>query len=103
MQRAGGEPREGLDQGGGAQLREPILQFAGGVVVTLYIVGAAHGLEEALAYLPVAAGVLGALIMTIGEIAHFWIGNAIYLSFVLAALISTSVKLVAYRRGFPSW
>jgi hypothetical protein len=31
---------------------------------------------------------------------HFWIANALYLAFVLAALASAVVKIVAYRRGF---
>jgi hypothetical protein len=31
---------------------------------------------------------------------QFWIANALYLAFVLAALASTVVKIVAYRRGF---
>jgi len=31
---------------------------------------------------------------------HFWIANALYLSFVASSLVSGVVKLVAYRRGF---
>ncbi len=38
--------------------------------------------------------------LTMAELPHFWIANAIYLSFSAAALISTAVKLIAYRRGF---
>lgn len=34
------------------------------------------------------------------EADHFWIANAIYLVFVLSAFCGTTVKLVAYRRGF---
>jgi hypothetical protein len=30
---------------------------------------------------------------------YFWIANAIYSAFVLWALVSTAVKLIAYRRG----
>jgi hypothetical protein len=30
----------------------------------------------------------------------FWIANALYLSFVVGALVSSAAKLVAYRRGF---
>jgi hypothetical protein len=33
------------------------------------------------------------------EADHFWIANAIYAAFVLSALVSTPLKLVAYRRG----
>lgn len=31
---------------------------------------------------------------------QFWIANTLYLAFVLAALTSSIVKIVAYRRGF---
>jgi len=31
---------------------------------------------------------------------HFWIANAMYAAFVLQALVSQAVKIVAYRRGF---
>ena len=37
--------------------------------------------------------------LTLAKLDHFWIANAIYLAFVLGALVSTTVKLVAYRRG----
>jgi hypothetical protein len=30
---------------------------------------------------------------------YFWIANAIYASFVVWAVVSTTAKLVAYRRG----
>lgn len=33
----------------------------------------------------------------------FWIANAMYLAFVLAALLSTATKLTVYRRGLPTW
>jgi hypothetical protein len=31
---------------------------------------------------------------------QFWIANALYLTFVLAAFVSAVVRIVAYRRGF---
>ncbi|KOX13179.1 hypothetical protein [Nocardiopsis sp. NRRL B-16309] len=31
---------------------------------------------------------------------YFWIANTIYLAYVTAAVASSAVKLVAYRRGF---
>ncbi|MEU5690908.1 hypothetical protein [Actinosynnema sp. NPDC020468] len=31
---------------------------------------------------------------------HFWIANAMYLAYVLAAVVGTAVKLVGYRRGW---
>jgi hypothetical protein len=38
--------------------------------------------------------------LAMAEAEHFWIANALYLAFVLAALASAVVKIVAYRRGF---
>jgi hypothetical protein len=37
--------------------------------------------------------------LALAEVEHFWIANAMYAAFVLSALVSTPVKLVAYRRG----
>ena len=34
------------------------------------------------------------------EYEYFWIANTLYLSLVAAGLVSSAVKLVAYRRGF---
>jgi len=39
------------------------------------------------------------LVLTMAEVDHFWIANAMYAAFVLSAIISTTVKIVAYRRG----
>lgn len=38
--------------------------------------------------------------LAMAEVAHFWIAHALYLAFVLAALASAAVKIVAYRRGW---
>jgi hypothetical protein len=40
------------------------------------------------------------LVLAMAEAEYFWIANALYLAFVLAALISSVVKIVAYRRGW---
>ncbi|GGS69750.1 hypothetical protein GCM10010156_30660 [Planobispora rosea] len=51
------------------------------------------------------AGVVFAVVMVVplglamAEADHFWIANAMYTAFVLAALVGSGVKLVAYRRG----
>jgi hypothetical protein len=37
--------------------------------------------------------------LALAEVQHFWIANAIYVAFATSALVSTVVKLVAYRRG----
>jgi hypothetical protein len=41
----------------------------------------------------------GPLGLTMAGAEHFWIAGAIYGAFVLANVVSSSVKLVAYRRG----
>ena len=58
-----------------------------------------HRYGEVIGYSAFSIGVFGALILTMAEVEHFWIGNALYLSFVLTAQISTALELVAYRRG----
>jgi hypothetical protein len=49
------------------------------------------------------AGAFAAMVMALAEADHFWIANVIYLAFTLAAIISSAVRIVAYRRGFPLW
>ncbi|MGN9786059.1 hypothetical protein ACTMTF_31845 [Nonomuraea sp. ZG12] len=51
-------------------------------------------------YYVLAAGAAGALLLTLAGFEHFWIANALYLAFVLDALVSSIAKIVAYRRGF---
>ncbi len=55
---------------------------------------------ELVGYYVSSAGVFVALGLTMLEYDYFWIANALYLSFVIASLVSSLVKLVAYRRGF---
>ena len=38
--------------------------------------------------------------LAMAEVDYFWIANAIYLAFIASAITATTVKLVAYRRGF---
>ena len=52
---------------------------------------------------PVVIGGFAALGMAMFETHHFWIANAIYLSFVLASVLSSGTKIVAYRRGLGRW
>lgn len=49
------------------------------------------------------AGGLSALGLALAEAEHFWIANSIFAALILAALISSAVKIVAYRRGFQPW
>jgi hypothetical protein len=57
-----------------------------------------HG--ELVGYYVSSVGVVGAMALTMLEYPYFWIANALYLSFVIAAIVSAVVKIVAYRRGF---
>lgn len=51
----------------------------------------------------VVIGALGALVLAMLEADWFWIANIIYLCFVLSALLESITRLVAYRRGVPTW
>jgi len=55
---------------------------------------------ELIGYHVSSVGVVGAMALTMLEYPYFWIANALYLGFVVAALVSAAVKIVAYRRGF---
>jgi len=55
---------------------------------------------ELVGYYVSSVGVVLALALTMMEYDYFWIANALYLGFVVAALVSATVKIVAYRRGF---
>ncbi len=55
---------------------------------------------EYVAGLVLGIGMVGPFILTLLEADHFWIANAIYLVFVVQAVIGAVIKLVAYRRGF---
>ena len=51
----------------------------------------------------IVIGALGALVLAMLEADWFWIANVIYLCFVLSALLESITRLVAYRRGVPTW
>lgn len=48
-------------------------------------------------------GGVGALVLALLETDQFWIANALYLGFVLSAVLSAVARLVAYRRGVGPW
>ncbi|MFI9273292.1 hypothetical protein ACIGXM_21605 [Kitasatospora sp. NPDC052896] len=50
----------------------------------------------------VVGGVAG-LVLAMAGLGQFWIANAIYLAFVLSALLGSAAKIVAYRLGFCPW
>jgi hypothetical protein len=51
----------------------------------------------------VVIGALGALVLAWVQADWFWIANLLYLCFVLSALLSSIMRIVAYRSGLPSW
>jgi len=51
----------------------------------------------------IVIGGVGALVLAMLDVDTFWIANAIYLGFVLAGVLSGVTKVVAYRRGVPTW
>jgi hypothetical protein len=58
-----------------------------------------HRFGEYIGQSFVVIGGVAALGLSMAEVDHFWIANAIYLGFVLSALLGSAAKLVAYRRG----
>jgi hypothetical protein len=54
---------------------------------------------EYIGGIAVAVGMLVPLGLTMAEFDYFWIANTIFLVFVLSAITSSIVKIVAYRRG----
>ncbi|TFD74367.1 hypothetical protein [Cryobacterium fucosi] len=48
-------------------------------------------------------GGVAALLMAMIRMDQFWIANAIFLAFVLSAVLGSTTKIVAYRRGFQTW
>jgi hypothetical protein len=51
----------------------------------------------------VIVGAVTALVLALIEARHFWIANALFVGFTLAAMLEGVAKIVAYRRGFQSW
>ena len=55
---------------------------------------------EYVAFYVMSGAAIVPLVLAMAEVEHFWIAHALYLAFVLAALTSSVVKIVAYRRGW---
>ncbi len=62
-----------------------------------------HRLGEYIGQSFVVIGGVAALGLAMLEADHFWIANAVYLAFVLSAILGSITKIVAYRRGFQQW
>lgn len=55
---------------------------------------------DLIGFYAASVGFVGVLAITMLEYDYFWIANGLYLSFVIAVVVSGLVKVVAYRRGF---
>jgi len=55
---------------------------------------------EYVAFYVMSIAAIVPLVLAMAKAEHFWIAHALYLAFVLAALASSGVKIVAYRRGW---
>jgi len=51
----------------------------------------------------VVIGGVTALLMALAKMPYFWIANAVYLAFVLSAVLGSIAKIFAYRKGFQTW
>ncbi|SDT26769.1 hypothetical protein [Actinoplanes derwentensis] len=51
----------------------------------------------------VVIGAVAAMLMAMAGWDRFWIANAIYLGFVLSAILGGVTKVVVYRRSMPEW
>ena len=51
----------------------------------------------------VIAGAIAGLILALVSAEPFWIANAIYLGFVLSAVVASVVKIAAYRGALQPW
>ena len=59
-----------------------------------------HRYGENVGQIGFSACALVSLGLAMAEANHFWIANAIFLGYVVAAVTTSAVKIVAYRRGF---
>lgn len=62
-----------------------------------------HAFGERIGGSFVVLGGVAALILAMFEAPWFWIANAVYLAFVLSAVVGSAARLAAYRRGMPAW
>ena len=51
----------------------------------------------------IVIGGVTALVLAMAEADYFWIANAVYLAFVLSAVLGSVAKIFAYRGGFQAW
>ncbi|MGW7051577.1 hypothetical protein [Streptomyces sp. NPDC054887] len=62
-----------------------------------------HRFGEHIGQSFVVIGGVAGLALAMAGLDQFWIANAIYLAFVLSALLGSATKIVSYRLGFHPW
>ena len=87
-----------------------VVEIAGGIAAEMAGHDASHEADvrdrdigrfgEYFAGTVLGVGMVVPFVLTLAEFDYFWIANAMYLAFVVAAVVGAAVKLVAYRRGF---
>ncbi|WP_410614093.1 hypothetical protein [Amycolatopsis sp. lyj-109] len=58
---------------------------------------------EYIGHSMVIIGAVAALLLAMAQAPHFWIANALYLAFTLSAILDSTARVFAYRRGFQPW
>ena len=86
-----------------------VVEIAGGIAAEMAGEEARHEADvrdrdigrfgEYFAGTVLGVGMVVPFVLTLTEFDHFWIANAMYLAFVLSAVVGAAIKLVAYRRG----
>jgi len=51
----------------------------------------------------VVIGALGALVLAMLELPHFYIAHAVFVGFALSAVLEGIARIAFYRAGVPSW
>ncbi len=54
---------------------------------------------DAIGFIVFSVLVVGPFVLAMRDASTFWIANAIYVAYVLTALVTVAVKAVAYRKG----
>ncbi|MET9596204.1 MULTISPECIES: hypothetical protein [unclassified Streptomyces] len=62
-----------------------------------------HRFGEHIGQSFVAIGAVAGMLLAMAEADQFWIANAIFLGFVLSALLASMAKIASYRLGFHPW
>ncbi|KOG54633.1 hypothetical protein ADK75_13420 [Streptomyces virginiae] len=62
-----------------------------------------HRFGEHIGQSFVAIGAVAGMLLAMAEADRFWIANAIFLGFVLSALLASMAKIASYRLGFHPW